>query len=103
FGEQVRHVDDRPADTCNRLGGAFDEEDREQARVEAAGSDDGRVEVADDLGYTRMDGRRRLEPEALDGPSARLSCVNFYFPARLKPVGVLGAERRTLDRDRPDV
>ena len=50
-----------------------------------------------------MNGRLRLEPQAPHLVAARLSRVHFDFPARDRPVAILGADRRRLHADRPDL
>ena len=90
-----------PLHLSQRLGHAADEEDRHQARVEAAGSDDDGVEFGDRGRDRWMNRDRRLEPDALDEPARRLTGIDLDLTARDRPVAVLGADRRLLHADRP--
>src|SRR5947208_11051828 len=96
LGEQVRDVDDRPANGRQRLAAAGDEKNRQQTRVETPRADHEGVERPDDIGDAAMDGGRRIEPQALDRSAACLARIDFEFSARRRSVAVSSTERGAL-------
>ncbi len=102
FGQKVRNQNHRAFHVRERVGDAAHEQDRHQAGIEAARSDDGCVELTDGTRHRRMDRDRRLEPDPPDEPSRRLRGIDFDFAARRGSIAVFGAHRRLLDADRPD-